>query len=309
IAFLGPLGTYSHQATHGVLGDQTDYLPCSTIRDAFGALKSTSHAIVVPQENSTFGPVAETYDQLRRGELGSEWTIVGETVLSIQHCLFVRSGTKLEEVKEALSHEQALGQCNNFLTTRMPSAARIKTTSTSAAVKLISSDEKYRYSAAIGPEVCGTLFLGIDLLHIGIQDEDENFTKFFVIAKNTPSNLQTILPLISNRQPIPDRGLIRFSPALPSRTSSSPTITQVSARSSYTPLLPYLNAFASSVTLCRLDRRASTAGKMPFHDTYFAYVERLDGVLTDAIRWSETLKQVQSRIQALGGDATVLGFW
>lgn len=67
---------------------------------------------------------------------------------------------------------QALGQCNNFLTTRMPSAARIKTTSTSAAVKLISSDEKYRYSAAIGPEVCGTLFPGIDLLHIGIQDED-----------------------------------------------------------------------------------------------------------------------------------------
>jgi prephenate dehydratase len=292
------------QATLGVFGDAVEYISCPTIRDIFSALSDSADAAISPQENSTFAAVAETYDQLRRAEFGDEWRIVGETVLSIQHCLFVVEGVRLEEITQVLSHEQALGQCNRFLTESLPWAKRVKVGSTAGAVEAISKNGELRYAAAIGPRVCGTLFQGVELLRAGVQDENDNFTKFFIIAKL--SSIDS-LPLPPRDPSLPHRAIIQFSPPLPTSkqvTNNSTTVSKLS----YPPILPYLNAL-SPLALSRLDRRASLVGTAPFHDVYFAFVEGASSSPDNTQNWIQALETSATRIRALGGDARVLGYW
>jgi Prephenate dehydratase len=61
---------------------------------------------LLPQENSIFGIVTETYDLLRSSELGENKWIRGAVTLSVQHCLIVRRGKTMRDIKKVLSHEQ-----------------------------------------------------------------------------------------------------------------------------------------------------------------------------------------------------------
>lgn len=71
--------------------------------DVFDSVLSTADWGVVPQENSTFGSVIETYDNLRRPDAKF---VRGEITLQVQHCLLVRRGVKLDDIKKIMSHEQ-----------------------------------------------------------------------------------------------------------------------------------------------------------------------------------------------------------
>jgi prephenate dehydratase len=64
---------------------------------------STVHFGVVPQENSIFGSVIETYDNLRKPGSG---LIRGDVILEVQHCLLVQKGAKIHQISKVLSHEQ-----------------------------------------------------------------------------------------------------------------------------------------------------------------------------------------------------------
>jgi prephenate dehydratase len=71
--------------------------------DVFDSVPFTADLGVVPQENSTFGSVIETYDTLRRPDTRF---VRGEIILQVQHCLLVRQGVKLDDIKKIMSHEQ-----------------------------------------------------------------------------------------------------------------------------------------------------------------------------------------------------------
>lgn len=61
---------------------------------------------VIPQENSIFGSVIETYDSFRSERAGIEAFVRGEITLAVQHCLLGRKGLKTEDVRRIISHDQ-----------------------------------------------------------------------------------------------------------------------------------------------------------------------------------------------------------
>lgn len=65
---------------------------------------------LIPQENTIFGTVVETYDCLRLPELGESKFIRGEKAIGIQHCLVICKGVELGDVKKIISHEQVINQ-------------------------------------------------------------------------------------------------------------------------------------------------------------------------------------------------------
>lgn len=71
--------------------------------ESIDSLSSTIPICVVPQENSIFGSVVETYDNLRRSDCGF---VQGEVLLKVKHCLVVQNGITLGEIRRVMSHEQ-----------------------------------------------------------------------------------------------------------------------------------------------------------------------------------------------------------
>ncbi|KAJ7489925.1 Prephenate dehydratase-domain-containing protein [Mycena galericulata] len=276
VAFLGPLGTYTHQAAYDRFGSTAN---------VFNAVSAkTAHAGVVPQENSIFGSVIETYDALRGPNVGF---VRGEILLEVQHCMLVGRGVKREDIRFIKSHEQALGQCGRFLAENFPSASLEKVTSTAAAAQAVIASQN---AAAICSKLCATIFDGLEILFEGIQNRKSmfsppNFTRFYVLSATPVAELPP--------WPFPVLGLPRCLVRLSSRhettsTSPGPALTQILA--------------ALAMTVSRIDRRPYLDSEVLFHNVYFVELERGDGPISDIHRAIE-------RVGTLGWNAHLLGIW
>ena len=179
VAFLGPDGTFSHQAASRQFGAQVDLVPVTNMRDVFTLTeRGDVHFGVVPVEYTIEGPVTVTYDAL----IETEVTICSEIKLEISEHLMSRTG-RLEDIQKVASHPQPLAQCRGWLEQNLSGIETIETTSTAAAAQLAHADEKV---AAIGSEVISEVY---DLLNIasGIEDHRGNTTRFLVIGRETPA--------------------------------------------------------------------------------------------------------------------------
>ena len=99
--------------------------------------------------------------------------------LLIGHALLAPEGTSLSGVKEIFSHEQAISQCSEFI-----ASLGVKVTvceNTAAAAKMV-SDSGRTDCAAIGSKDCAELY-GLKVLESGIQNTDNNYTRFICISK------------------------------------------------------------------------------------------------------------------------------
>jgi prephenate dehydratase len=93
--------------------------------------------------------------------------------------LSARTELELEQVTTVLSHPQPLAQCARFLRESLPGAERRGVSSTAEAVRLVGeSSEPW---AAIGAHSAAELY-GCTILREGIEDEDNNVTRFVWIA-------------------------------------------------------------------------------------------------------------------------------
>ena len=179
VAYLGPDGTFSHQAAVRQFGAQVDFVPVTTMRDVFTMTeRGDTHFGVVPVENTIEGPISVTFDAL----VETDVTICSEIKLEISEHLMNRTG-KLEDIQKVASHPQPLAQCRGWLEANLHGVETIETTSTAAAAQLAHADEKV---ASIGSEVTAEVY---DLLAVasGIEDHRGNTTRFLVVGRETPA--------------------------------------------------------------------------------------------------------------------------
>jgi len=177
VAFQGEHGAYSEEAAYAFFGESITTQPCVTLKEAFQVTEMESVSFgVVPAENSLEGTINQTYDLL----LQSPLQISGEIKIRINHCLLGFPGTKLRELTKVYSHPQALAQCRGFLDTLQASVEPAYDTAGSA--KMI-RDRGLRNAAAIASERAAKLY-GLDILRRDIEDDSENYTRFFVVGKN-----------------------------------------------------------------------------------------------------------------------------
>lgn len=175
VSFQGEAGAYSEQAVFGYFGS-VETVPCETFDAAFESVVSgESDSALIPIENSLAGSIHQNYDLLLRHDLH----IVGEYLLRVRHCLIALPGVRMDEVRKAISHPQALGQCAGYLRSRGIKAEPVY--DTAGSVKML-KESGARDTAAIASRRAAELY-GMQILEEGIEDNAENYTRFLAIGR------------------------------------------------------------------------------------------------------------------------------
>ncbi|HOJ12297.1 MAG TPA: prephenate dehydratase [Clostridiales bacterium] len=151
----------------------------NNIGDMLAAIKQGYiHEAVVPIENSLEGPVNETLDLMASD---MDLKIKGEVIIPIRQNLLVRKGTCINDIKYILSHPQPVGQCRDYIFKNFPEAEIKLVYSTAGAAEMVSKDEYGFTAAAIGSLTAADVY-GLEILAKNIQDGENNFTRFVIIA-------------------------------------------------------------------------------------------------------------------------------
>ncbi|KAI1180408.1 Prephenate dehydratase-domain-containing protein [Nemania sp. FL0916] len=216
VCFLGPISSYTHQATMEAFpAEQFDLMPVTTIKDIFDTTQSGAATYgVVPFENSTNGSVVFTLDNFAdRAGAYADLNVCREIYLDVHHCLLGHppstttttttnhsisisssgvsgsgsGGSKnsplhdLTHIRRIYSHPQAFGQCRAFLGTWLRGIETVDVSSTSRAAELAQADPSGE-SAAVSSAVAADMF-GLEVLARNIEDRDDNTTRFFVLRR------------------------------------------------------------------------------------------------------------------------------
>lgn len=175
VAYLGPEGSFTHQAAEARFGAMSSYVSISSIKGIFREVKTGKAKFgVVPIENSSNGIVTDTINCLSKYNL----KIIAEVVLDIHHTL-ASTCDKIENIKRIYSKDIAFEQCRKFLTNfGLDEVELIPIESTTKAAKLAVKEPN---SAAICPHV-GAKLHNLPILFENIEDKDNNKTRFFIIS-------------------------------------------------------------------------------------------------------------------------------
>ena len=178
IAFQGRRGAYSESAAYHLFGNDIEVIPMDTFEQIFQGIETGAvDGGAIPIENSTAGSIYDNYDLLYK------WRhpIVGEVKLQISHSLCALPGTKLEDIKEVLSHPQGLAQCSRFFG-RNPNIKSTAFYDTAGSAEEVAKRGD-KTVGAIASAYAGK-FYGLDILAEGIENlPGVNFTRFYAIQK------------------------------------------------------------------------------------------------------------------------------
>ncbi len=193
VGYLGPEGTFTHEAALRFFGSSAELVPCATIEEVFLETEkgNVDHG-VVGVENSTAGAVAPTLDLL----VDASIQVCGELELPVSHYLLGHG--ELSEVRRVCSHPQALAQCRRWLGQNLPNAERVEVASTVLAARMAEEPS----TAAIAPSAAAKLY-GLKVLAPRIEDSSANVTRFLVLgrerSRRTGSDKSAIVFAVKNR--------------------------------------------------------------------------------------------------------------
>ncbi len=172
VSCLGPEGSYSEVAARGMCKD-ADIVLSHTFAEAVQMLLDGKvDNAVLPVENSLNGGILECLDLLEEKDIFA----VQEFPLSIDHRLATLEGVKPEDIRCIYSHEQAIGQCSEYLGTHFPQAELIHTMSTAESLDKLNDHS----AGVVGAHVSRA---GVVLSRENIADDKGNLTRFVLVER------------------------------------------------------------------------------------------------------------------------------
>jgi prephenate dehydratase len=176
IAIQGEAGSFSHEAAKKMVPG-CSVMSCARSEEVFDRLaKGSAAAAVIPIENSLAGSVAVHFDLL----LARKVFIHREFSLRIVHNLIAAPGVKRGDIRRAFSHPVALEQCRDFFQ-KNPKIQAMPFYDTAGSVKHVIEAE-LKDAAGIAGKHAAAVYKG-KILTAGIEDDKQNFTRFFLIRK------------------------------------------------------------------------------------------------------------------------------
>jgi len=205
IAFLGPEGSFTHQAAESRFGAMSEYLSLGSIESVFKTLEAKRAKFgVVPIENSRDGVVGETLDLLANSSV----KIVAELYMPI-HMSFATKARKIEDITKIYSKDKGFGQCREFLSEHgLMNVEHIPVESTAKAAILASKDEN---AAAICSHIAAKLY-GVPQMFDNIEDQHDSTTRFVILSdfKNAISGEDKTSLLVRLKDAEEAGSLVRF---------------------------------------------------------------------------------------------------
>ena len=205
IAYLGPEGSFTHQAAESRFGAMSDYLSLNSIASVFKTLETGRAKFgIVPIENSRDGIVGETLDLLAKSSV----KIVAELYMPI-HMSFATKAEKLENITKIYSKDKGFGQCREFLSEHGLNNVELIPVESTAKAAILASQEPN--SAAICSHIAAKLY-GVPTLFENIEDAIDNTTRFVILSdfKNGVSGDDKTSILVRLKDAVKAGSLVHF---------------------------------------------------------------------------------------------------
>lgn len=205
IAYLGPEGSFTHQAAESRFGAMSDYLSLGSIQSVFKTLEAKRAKFgVVPIENSRDGIVGETLDLLAKSSV----KIVAELYMPI-HMSFATKAKKLNQITKIYSKDKGFGQCREFLQEHnLINVEQIPVESTAKAAILAAENPN---AAAICSHIAAKLY-GVPTMFDHVEDDIGSQTRFVILSdfKNEKSQEDKTSILVRLKDSIKAGALVHF---------------------------------------------------------------------------------------------------
>jgi len=194
VAYQGLAGAFS-EAAAAALFPGASLMPRRTFAEVFAALEAHEvDAAVVPVENTHAGSVADVYDLLRQ-HTGAK--VVAEVIVRVRHCLLAARGARIEDIRVARSHPQALAQVEDFLR-RHKIQPEVAFDTAGAAAEV--AELKDPTVAAVASRRAAERY-GLDVLEDSIETSTDNFTRFFAVAAEGDQEIADRIPALLRKGP------------------------------------------------------------------------------------------------------------
>jgi len=181
LGYLGPAGTFTHQASLRFEPRFGDPVALATVDDVFAFVaESSSRAGVVPIENSIGGLVATTLDAWLFEYEGL--IAVAETVVPVSFDAFVAPGVGGSVVRTVMSHPQGLAQCRRFI--KSHGAEPTDAASTADACRIVAESGEEGL-VALASTLAGERYR-LRPIATSVEDLAGAATRFLVIGHDTP---------------------------------------------------------------------------------------------------------------------------
>ena len=175
ILYQGSPGAYSHLAALEI-NSKAEIIPCKTFDECFVRAQDDSKIkIIIPESNRITGNIGIEYLIFKH-----RLNIYAEHFHQIEHNLLGIPGSKIEDIKNVFSHQQALSQCSSYI--KKNNITENVRADTAGSAELISKNNN-KNEAAIASKLSAKIY-NLKIIASNIENEKGNATRFLLMGKS-----------------------------------------------------------------------------------------------------------------------------